>query len=164
MFLIELKMRVWWCLRAVLNWIHSQRSLWPHSDLNQNIIQHTCIIYPAVLMLSSCWNVVFTSTSALLHCLLLVSPNYFKFLKSPFTTWLQTTMLKCQDCSRYADLSLKVNQSTTDLLAGHSTCDYRLNIGPKLNVQQCKVLGCVTMCDRQLCVDCQRFIVEGADC
>jgi hypothetical protein len=38
-------------------------------------------------------------------------------------------------------------------------------MGPKLNVHKCKVLGCVTMCDRQLCVDCQWcFAVEGTDC
>ena len=49
LFLMQSKMKVWWCLRLVLNWIQSQRLLWPQSDLNQKAIQHTCIVYPAVL-------------------------------------------------------------------------------------------------------------------
>jgi len=32
-------------------------------------------------------------------------------------------------------MSLTVNQNTIDLLAGRSPYDYRLNKGPKLNVQ-----------------------------
>jgi len=43
-FLIQLKRKVWWCLRTVLKWIDSQRLLW-HSDLNQKPIQHTCTVY-----------------------------------------------------------------------------------------------------------------------
>ena len=48
-FLRQFKMKVWWCLRLRLNWIHSQQLLWPHSDLNQKATQHTCIVYPVVL-------------------------------------------------------------------------------------------------------------------
>ena len=75
--------------------------------------------------------------------LLLVSCNYFKLCKSAFTTWHRTTILKCRDWEWSADLSRKVNESTIDLLAGCSPNDYRLDMGPKLDVQYCKVLGCV---------------------
>jgi hypothetical protein len=95
---------------------------------------------------------------------LLVSSNYFKLWKSTFTSWHGTTMLKCRDWKWSRALSGKMKQSIIHLLAEHSPCDYRLNIGPKLNVQKSKVLGCVTICDRQLCVECQCFfILEGTD-
>jgi hypothetical protein len=81
-------------------------------------------------------------------CFLLVSSNYFKLSKSTFTSWHRTTILNCLDWKWSSNLSGKVNQIIIHLLAEQSPFDYRLTIGPKFNVQKCKVFGCVVICDR----------------